>query len=38
MVSMTEYINSILSDFLEEIVTVRATPAADYLFEVRDPA
>ncbi len=36
MVNMMEYIESIIADFPEEIVTVQATPSADHLFEVWD--
>jgi hypothetical protein len=35
-VTMIDYINSIIKVFPEEIVSMRATPAADCLFDVRD--
>ncbi len=38
IINMAEYINSIVADFPEEITGFRATPAADHLFDVRDPS
>jgi hypothetical protein len=35
-VMMIDYIKSIIEDFPEEIVSTRATPAVDCLFDVRD--
>jgi hypothetical protein len=35
---MAEYIKSIIADFPEEISGFRATPAADHLFDIRDPS
>jgi hypothetical protein len=37
-VRMIPYLQSILVDFPEEIVGTKTTPAADYLFKVRDEA
>jgi hypothetical protein len=37
IVNMAEYIKLIVADFPEEISGFRATPAADHLFDVRDP-
>ena len=36
MVNMIEYIKTIINDFPEEIIEMRASPAADHLFTVRD--
>jgi hypothetical protein len=33
---MCKYLSNIISDFLEEITGVSATPAADHLFKVRE--
>jgi hypothetical protein len=38
IINMSEYIKSIIADFPEEISGFRATPAADHLFDVRDPS
>ena len=38
MVNMIEYIKNIISDFPEEIIAIRTSPAADHLFNVRDPS
>jgi hypothetical protein len=38
IINMAEYIKSIVEDFPEEITGFRATPAADHLFDVRDPS
>jgi hypothetical protein len=38
IINMTEYIKSIVADFPEEIAGFRATPAADHLFDVRNPS
>ena len=37
IINMMEYISSIITAFPEEISGFRATPAADHLFDVRDP-
>jgi hypothetical protein len=36
IINMTEYIKTILTDFLEDITGTRTTPAGDHLFRVRD--
>ncbi len=38
MVTMIEYINFIIKDFPEEIMTTKMSPAADHPFTVRDPS
>jgi hypothetical protein len=38
MVTMMEYIKNIIKDFPEEIVGTKTSPAAEYLFTVRDPS
>ncbi len=38
MVTMMEYIKNIIKDFPEEIVRTKTSPAAHYLFTVRDPS
>jgi hypothetical protein len=38
MVTMMEYIKTILTDFPEEITGTKTSPAADHLFLVRDPS
>ena len=38
MVTMMEYIKSIIKDFPEEITGIKMSPAADHLFTVRDPS
>jgi hypothetical protein len=38
MVSMMEYIKSIIKDFPEEILGMIMSPAVDHLFTVRDPS
>ena len=38
MVTMMEYIKTILADFPEEIAGTKTSPAADHLFTVRDPS
>ena len=38
MVTMMEYIKTIIKDFPEEITGSKASPAADHLFMVRDPS
>jgi len=38
MVTMMEYIKSIIKDFPEEITGIKTSPAADHLFTVRDPS
>jgi hypothetical protein len=37
-VNMIEYIKNIINDFPEEIVGIKTSPAADHLFEIRDPS
>jgi hypothetical protein len=37
MVNTTEYIKNMISDFPEEIIGTKTSPASDHLFEVRDP-
>jgi hypothetical protein len=37
-IRMIPYLQSIIDDFPEEIIATRVTPAADYLFRVRDDA
>ncbi len=34
-VSMIEYLKKVISDFLEQIIGMVASPAADHLFEIR---
>ncbi len=36
MVNMTEYIKNIISDFPEEIISMKASPASDHLYKVQD--
>jgi hypothetical protein len=36
MMNMIKYINNIITNFPEEIVAIRTSPAADHLFTVRD--
>ncbi len=38
MVTMMEYIKTIIKDYPEEIVGTKTSPAADHLFTVRDPS
>ena len=35
MINMSNYIQTIIGEFPEEITGMRATPAADHLFKVR---
>jgi hypothetical protein len=38
MVTVMEYIKTILNNFPEEITGTKTSPAADHLFTVRDPS
>ena len=38
MVTMMEYIKSIIKDFPEEITGIKTSPATGHLFTVRDPS
>ena len=38
MVTLMEYIKTIIEDFLEETTGTKSTPAADHLFTVRSPS
>jgi hypothetical protein len=37
-INMIEYINNIIADFPEKIVSIKTSPAQDHLFTVRDPS
>jgi hypothetical protein len=38
MVTMMEYIKNIITDFPEEVIGTKASPAMDHLFPVQDPS